>query len=67
MKCLLYYEYLNLLNTSLKKQGAKIAKYVGILFYLFKKTLCAYFKISHIDVISYICNIFANQKKNCIV
>jgi len=30
MKYLLYNEYLILLNTSLKKQGAKIAKYVGI-------------------------------------
>ncbi|AVM56940.1 hypothetical protein C3V43_03610 [Bacteroides heparinolyticus] len=59
MKYLLYYEYLIRLNTSLKKQGAKIAKYVGILCYLFQKTICIHFKTCHIIIFSDICSTFA--------
>ena len=39
----LYNEYIILLNTSLKKQGAKIAKYVGICSIYIKKTTYSYF------------------------
>ena len=41
-------QYLILLNTSLKKQGAKIAKYVGICSIYIKKTTYTYFKKNYV-------------------
>ena len=62
MKCLLYNEYLILLNTSLKKQGAKIAKYVGICSIYIKKTTYTYFKKNYVVNFSDIYITFASWK-----
>ncbi|KAB3985369.1 hypothetical protein GAQ93_14400 [Bacteroides uniformis] len=62
MKYLLYNEYLILLNTSLKKQGAKIAKHVGICSIYIKKTTYTYFKKNYVVNFSDIYITFASWK-----